>query len=469
MTLRPLVSEALKEWAEEARIPPDLADRALRGRRHRTARRSGTMALAAAATAAIVTGGMLAPRLLDGTPPAATDPASPAATSPASPAPTYPAPTPVDTGAPVPVPREVTPAELPASLDVHTDTGDSPPKKLIAAGRIAVAAYYVSGTEKIGKNSDRAHSTWYLYDPGTGSYEETGWSQVDVAPGLKYAAVLERDLPARRVGILDMATRQVRWIALPQPATDVAWSPDGSRILVTSFDQDPSVRIDISADGNSWKSSPTRRLGFHIVDAASGQVAFHRGASGADGLFDATPFRWSLDGTLVIEPNPAAQRPPAEPGGEPVPNELFYDLDGRLRPPSVQDVGGTYQAAYSSGEAGYSPGGRLYSGRVKPKIPEPARTYSGEELERPPADPGPLTEVLDVATGQVVGRQKMLQVNAWADDGHLIGWQCLGECEDEFDARLALVSLDGSKIVRLSGEARDSQKYGSWHPLLTRR
>lgn len=129
MTLDPLLRETFKEWAEEARVPQDLADRALSGRTPRAARRRWvTVALAAAATAAVVAGGVLVPRLIGAAPGPAKQPAA-----------TYPAPTPVDTSVPMSPPAEVTAAELPASLDIRTDTGNSPPKNLIAAGRVAVS------------------------------------------------------------------------------------------------------------------------------------------------------------------------------------------------------------------------------------------------------------------------------------------------------------------------------------------
>ncbi|MFC6083938.1 hypothetical protein [Sphaerisporangium aureirubrum] len=445
-----LLPETLEDWAAEAQVPHGLADRALAGRAPRARRRSITMMLAAAATVVVVTVGMLVPRLLDG-PPARPDPASPR----------YPVPTPVDVTTPVSPPTEVTPADLPASLDIQTDPENSPPKRLITAGRIAVSAYYVSGTEKIGKNSDRGHDTWYLYDPRTGTYEMTDWSNLDVAPGMKYAAVLERDLPARRVGILDMTTRELRWVALEQPATYVSWSPDGSRILVTSFDKDPSIRTGIRDGGNSWSVPRFRRLGFHIVDAASATATFHPVAGEAIGQPESAPFRWNLDGTLVSGPNLTRAMRPTKPEQ---PDRLYYDLDGRPHDAPERDVN-------PSSEVDYSPDGRLYAGVLQQKIPDAVRTLSPEDLEklRAQGPRGPETFVTDVASGQVVGRQEMLQLRAWADDGHLVALQCLGTCRDEFDARLVVVTLDGSKSVRLSGEMLDSQRPGSWHPLLTRR
>lgn len=455
MTLDPLLRETFKEWAEEARVPQDLADRALSGRTPRAARRRWvTMALAATATAAVVAGGVFVPRLLGATP-------SPAR----QPAPTYPVPTPVDTSVPMSPPAEVTPADLPPSLDIRADTGNSPPKSLIAAGRIAVSAYYLTGKEKTGKDSDRGHDTWYLYNPGTGTYEWTDWSKVDVAPGLKYAAVLERELPVRRMGILDMATRQVRWIDLSQPAVDVAWSPDGTRILVTSFDKDPSIRERIRDNGNSSVIPPVRQLGYHIVDAATGHAVFRDRAEDLGNPFRTGSFRWSMDGTLVSEPNHVADRP-APPGAVQLPERLYYDLDGRRHAAPERDFD-------PFGGPGYSPDGTLYSGVYLGVVPKSLQTLTPEDVEKlrvASGKPhGPMTTVYDVDTGRLVGRQEMLQLRAWADDGHLIGLQCLGTCDDEFDSRLVVVTVDGSKAVPISGEILNSQRPGSWHPVLTPR
>ncbi|MEU8267897.1 hypothetical protein AB0B89_12075 [Sphaerisporangium sp. NPDC049002] len=319
---------------------------------------------------------------------------------------------------------------------VLTDTENPMPKKLIAAGRVAVSAYSVWSREKIGDRSDRLQDTWYLYNPGTGTYGRTDWAKLDVAPGMKLAAVLERDLPARRIGLLDMATSQVvTWVDLDHPVTDVSWSPDGTKLLATAYDRDPTIRTHLSADGNSYRTPDPGRTGFQVVDVASGRASFHPVAAERDaGSFPkpASVFRWSDDGTLVFEPD----------GQKGYDHRLYYDLDGRRRDDAPKDVV-TYQ------RAGVSPNGRLYADGGTP--------------------PGPETTVRDVATGKVVGRQKMLQLLAWADDEHLIALGCAGACENEFHNGLVLVGIDGKTKVQLSGNRENTQRPGSWEPIFTRR
>ncbi|MEW9529035.1 hypothetical protein [Microbispora sp. NPDC049125] len=411
-----ILRQTMEEWAEEARVPRNLADRALRRRsRLRVSRFAGAISCAALVAAVVLlVSTVVAPRLAK---PGLQDGAAKPAV--------------------VPVEPYHQGAVTVKSSDVRTDTENSPPKTMIAAGRLAVSAYYVWKEEKISAKTMRRHDVWYLLNPGTGEYEKTDWAALDVSPGLRYAAVLERDLPARRVGVLDMSTRQiVEWVDLDHPVASVSWSPDGTRLLLTAYDTDPSIRLNVSADGSSWQDPPGSRTGFHIVDVATGQAKFHAISSDAQERMPREPgdFVWSPDG-MVREGNPSAGEP-----GQPL--WRYYDLEGRPRPAPEEPVR-TYQ------EAGISPDGRLYADGGSP--------------------PGPETVVKDVATGQVVGRQKMEQLLAWADGDHLIAVQCAGTCRNEFSNGLALVGVDGEEVVRLSAYRENTQRPGTWTPVLTPR
>jgi hypothetical protein len=428
-----LLKETLRDWAVQARVPDGLADRALPGRRRRRLRTAATLAGAGAAVAAVTAAAVIVTSL----PHAGTVAALPGTTAPTA-------------GVLLTPP----PAE-PTGIDLHTDTVDSPPRHLIAAGRIAVSAYSTVSTEKL--PGDRVHirTTWYLYDPAAGTYRRTEWSGLDVAPGLRYAAVLERALPARRVGILDMTTREVvKWIDLrDHPVASVAWSPDGTKLVATSYARDPDIRpADQMPEGTS-------RTGFSIVDVASGRAEFHvvrekprptpsrvaivdprtgkvkgyRSTVGVPYSNARRDLAWSDDGTLLWEPEVTGQ------------SRRFIDLAGNeVAPPE------RWRLAVRSWErAGVSPDGTRYADRGQA--------------------PGPQTTVKDTATGEVVGVQGVEQLLAWADDDHLIGLGCAGDCEDEFRNGLVLVSVDGEHVTRLSAYRRNSQAEGSWVPLLTRR
>ncbi|MET8157253.1 hypothetical protein ABZT47_12825 [Sphaerisporangium sp. NPDC005289] len=414
-----LLPETLGEWSKEAVVPHDLADRALRGRaRYRF--RSGV--LAAGLTVAVVLVAVAVPQLVRNdrapVPAAMTDPSDDIQIS-------------------------VAPAE-PAETDLRTDTGNSPPRTLIAAGRTAVSAYYIDSAEKPAKGPKgavRYRSTWYLYNPSTESYEKTPWAALDVAPGLKYAAVLEDELPTRRVGILDTATREVvKWIGLDHPVGEVAWSPDGTRLLTTAYDEDPRMRIERPSGPVSFEDVQNGRTGFHVVDVNAGTARFHAMANPS--LMERTgilcpmggsPFGWSHDGALIWESTCTT------------PSKVFYDLQGRPHDPP----NGWTHPWMSSEDAGISPDGRLYADGGAP--------------------PGPQTTVREVGTGKLAGVQTTLQLLAWADDEHLIGLGCAGRCENEFHNGLVLVSLDGKQITQLSGDRENADAAGTWRPLLTRR
>jgi len=388
-----IVTSTLDEWAEEARVPAGLADRALRGRARRRSLKfalaGGTAALLAGATAvALVSGG-------------------------------------VSRGPVGPETQEFAfePASLSSDTSLRTDLGSAFPRHLVAAGHTAVAAYYTHNSP-MGAGHGTLRRTWHLYNPSTGMYERTGWTYLSVAPGMQRAAVLEGPLPASRVGVLDMRTRKVtRWIKVGKPVGGLAWSPDGRRLLLTSYSANP--------DRIGWNPRTSPRTGYYIADSASDPGPFHPLPGIADNPNNRQDLGWSRDGKLIWAPT----------AGEPT--RVFYDLDGRKRPAPAHEAEG-YEAA------GLSPNGTLMPafGPV----------------------PGPAVTVTNVNSGEKVTVLPIQQALAWADDSRLFALGCdVAECKGkgEFRNRLLLVTLKG-KITPLTGYRR-SDKAGAWTPVFTHR
>ncbi|MFI7633774.1 hypothetical protein [Nonomuraea sp. NPDC049400] len=404
-----LLRDTLREWADETRVPHDLADRALRRRAWKPA---GMVVLAVGLVAAVAVFAVG----LRGTQPAAHDPK---ATMHAA------------TGVTLP------PRPSPAPTDVRTDTEHSPPAKLIAAGRMAVSAYYTIRREQISDDEQRIMRTWSLYDPRTDGYEETRWAWVDVAPGLQVAAVLEGDLISKRLGILDMNTRQIlKWIDLERPVGSVAWSPDGTKVLATAYSSYPDI-----LQGKGDQAAPRRegspRTGYYIVDVEAGTADYHELPPLSSGLFTnekivnmngRQDLGWSLDGSMLWAPTSTT------------PDRVFYTLDGEQREAPEGD-----RYVHHSSISATSPNGRLVLG------PD-----------------GLPTKITDAETGQVAGRQRVLQLHAWADDDNVIALGCAGSCENEFNNGLVLVSVDGQRTTQLATD-RDSRKNGAWRWVLTPR
>ncbi|GAA1878354.1 WD40 repeat domain-containing protein [Actinomadura bangladeshensis] len=384
-----IVKSTLDAWAEEARVPAGLADRALRGR---TRRRSfkialvgGTSALLAGATAVVL----------------------------------------VSAGGPVRPSQQVAfePVSLSADTSLRTDLGSGFPSRLVAAGHTAVAAYY-TGNTAMGAERGTVRRTWHLYNPSTGAYGKTDWAYLDVAPGMQRAAVLRGPLPASKVGVLDMKTQKVtRWIEVDHPVGGLAWSPDGRRLLLTSYSSNPDVI------GGVPGASP--RTGYYVVDSAAEPGAFHTLPGLPGNPNHRQDLGWSRDGKLIWAPTATE------------PTKVFYDQDGRKRPAPAHE-------AEDQQEAGLSPNGAL-------------RARFG------PA-PGPAVTITDVKSDRKVAVLPIQQALAWADDGKLFAMGCdVKKCEGkgEFRNRLLLVTLKG-KITPLTGYQR-SDRAGSWTPLFTHR
>ncbi|MFF0309028.1 hypothetical protein ACFYSC_16490 [Streptosporangium sp. NPDC004379] len=426
MTIDELVRRTLRDWSEEARDPADLASRAL-GRRRRS--RVRTFAVVAGATAAVVAGAFAVPGLVAGGVP------GPDGTEPA---------VAVATGSD----PSTAPDPSAGTRETLGDADSATPETLVAAGDTAVYAYYTWRNEKVVGNREARRLTWYLHDGDSGTYEKTPWAWLDPAPGGESAAVLE-SIPANRVGVVTVRGGEVRWFDLEHPAGALSWSPDGTRLLVTNYDDDPD-QVEVTGK-DSWNVVPATRTGFTLIDPAAGRQDFRPIAAGDSGSVSRRDFFWNADGTLIWEWNNGA---PSDGGPDRNPRK-FYGPDGAPRSVPPDDSVGRGQRQ----QAGLSPGGRWLASD------SPDRTA--------------VTALKDMRTGEVrplkpIDGYWIEQLAAWADDEHVIAWACElkgtdGCVKSEFRNRLLLVDVQGGAVVPLTGYRENSQRPGAWVPVFSRR
>lgn len=388
-----LLRDTLREWAEETPAParPDLAGRALLRRR----RRRATAVTVAAAAFALLVGGVAVPVLAESGQAGRSGPGQ----------------------------------RMPNDVSAHPE--ESPPRHLIAAGGVAVSAYQADLKTRKQDGVERTTYTWYLYDPGTQAYEKTRWGWLDVAPGMRRAAVLEKTLPASRVGILDLATGEVtKWIPLKHKAGGVQWSPDGKRLVVTTYSGYPDSE---ALSGSGDEHTAPVRTGYYLVDVASSQTRYHpMGVDTSKALISSgrLDVRWNRDGKLLLVPLP--------PGGA---METWYDLEGR---PSNKTP--SYEGP-DAPPAGLSPDGRYYT-----------------------VGDGWTATVKETRTHRTVGAEYGGMTLAWADNGRLVRWDCRPDhnCQRGMGERLVLTDPTGRIKIPLSGY-RYSDTPQDWEPLITRR
>ncbi|WP_432029706.1 hypothetical protein [Streptomyces sp. 1222.5] len=403
MNVEELVRDSLKEMAGQAQpAAANLADRVLVLRRTRRTRR---ITVAAAGTAAVVAVAVGVTQLTGGG-------------------------------------RDVRPAQVTDGRVVaHPD--QSPPRELIGAGDAVVAGYSTQKQVKQPNKDKILTRTYRLLDPGTGRYEKDGrWALATVAPGARTAAVLERELPAARVGLLDLASGKVeRWIPVPQGAGGAKFSPDGSKLVVTTYGKNPdrafwSKRIPVN-DTIEPQQVPSR-TGFSVFDVASGTGKWHSLPVGKDddafALNARTDLEFSHDGKYLWEPLSMD------------PGRKYHTLDGADVPTPANEA-----HVHPWVEAGLSPDGKYAAGDFAGR---------GDEIA---------SAVHDARSGRLVTKVPGQQLLAWADGRRLIAWGIGGD-GNEFHQRLVLVTVGSKKVRPLSGfRSPKDDSGGRWEPLFTTR
>ncbi|MFJ9177714.1 WD40 repeat domain-containing protein [Streptomyces sp. NPDC102360] len=402
-----VLKEALREQADGVGpAPVDLADRVLAARRRR---RTGTAVAAFVAATAVVAAAVLVPRMDEG--------------------------------------EDAPPAKVTGSADVIAHPDQSPPKDVIAAGRTALASFATYKRVKYADGDGKLVRTYGVFDPTTKTYRKTtAWSWLTVAPGLRTAAVLEKKLPAKRVGILDLATNKVtRWIPVAQGAAGAEFSADGSKLVVTTYKTDPDhLYKDRPMSDGSGPEEPSAghpsRTGFSVIDVKSGKGTW-AAVPLTGGEFDHNAredFRFAPGGDLVVTASMTDGGPQVR------------TLDGKKVPTPAKL---RHWLMYS--EAGLSPGGKLAGGDFAGK---------GDKIA---------VAVNDARTGELVDKLPAQQLLAWADDKRLVAWGCdPRKCGGggEFRNQLLLVTVGSDKVVQLSDFRKASADYpGRWAPQFTTR
>ncbi|MFF4310364.1 WD40 repeat domain-containing protein [Streptomyces sp. NPDC001507] len=405
MNVEELMRDALREQAaEQSPLRAGFADRVLAVRRRRRTRRLAGVAVATAAVVAVAVG----VPLLDG-------------------------------GR-----QDVRPAGVldPGETRAHPD--QSPPRELIQAGDATMAAYYTTASVKQTAREYRTTRTYWLLDQRTGRYEkDSRWSYLAVAPGLRTAAVLERTIPARRIGLLDLTTGKLaRWIPVGQGVGGLAFSHDGRKLVATTYSADPDVVTRAPGDttGTSFSMPGTMpRTGFYVLDVASGKGPW-REIGGPHDSMNMADINIRQDFALSRSGQYVWSGLTSEPGVQ------FYDLHGHEVPVPADE---RYLNWFV--QAGLSPDGKRAAG-----------DFAGRTMKTS-------SWITDLGTGrktEVHGQQLL----AWADNESLIAWDIDKDGGNEFHNRLVLVTIGSDKIVPLSGFRKGNDAAaGRWTPVFAER
>ncbi|MGF0172439.1 WD40 repeat domain-containing protein [Streptomyces sp. Marseille-Q5077] len=404
MNVEELVRDSLRELAgEQASARPGFADRVLAVRRRRRTRRMTSVAVV---TAAVVGVAVAVPLL--------------------------------DSGK-----NDVRPADVVEKSEVNAHPDQSPPRELISVGNTALAAYYVPRTIKhSAEQAERVRDYWLL-DQSTGRYVKTAkWSYVAVAPGMKTAAVLERNLPASRIGLLDLVTGKVyRWIPVDHKVAGLSFSRDGLKLVATTYGENPDALVRMEGAPDGWdQKQPSSRTGFYVFDVVSGKGSWSEvkldSNDDTGGFLNARQdFALSPDGRHVWAGNPMGEV-----------GKQFYDLKGaEVAVPANQKYLQWYVDAWQS------PSGNLVAG-----------DFAGKKWKTS-------SWVIDARFGrktEVRGQQLL----AWVGDTSLIAWDMAKDGKNEFHQQLVQVTIGSDKTVPLSGFRKGNDgDAGRWEPVFAER
>ncbi|MFC7264490.1 YncE family protein [Streptomyces lutosisoli] len=403
MNVEELVRDSLRQQAaEQPSAGPGFADRVLAAHRRRRTRR---LASVATATAAVVAMAVAVPLL--------------------------------DSGK-----DDVRPAGVLDSKEIHAHPDQSPPRDLISAGNVALAAYYTSKTVAQTDDVGVVVRTYWLLDQKTGTYQKTTrWSAVAVAPGMRTAAVLEQGLPAHRIGLLDLTTGKIeRWIPVDRGVGGLAFSRDGKKLVATTYGENPDLR-DRQKDQAALEWVPrfgkSSRTGFLVLDVASGKSSWSSVPPGRD-TNARQDFAFSRDGRLVYS---------AIIGGHDG-MQQFYDLGGRKVAAPADE-----KYLRSDVSARLSPDGTLAA--------------VGLTKERPDTS---YSEIVDPRTGKRITLVRGAELLAWVDDKRLIAYE-RAPGSGEYRPMLVLVTIGSEKIVQLSGPHAHQTDFSrqDWQPVFAER